>query len=337
MPRAARHIGWCFTLNNPTNDESDAIRNLQFEYLIIGEEIGESGTPHLQGYIHYKIPRTFLSVKKDLGRAHVEQRKGTPQQAADYCKKEEKYVEYGKLPKSNAERAKLGGQATKRKYKAILEAAKSGRMEWIQDEHPDVWINLSHRLQSLRETKATILDDIEHEWWVGETGTGKSKHLWELYPNHFQKELNKWWDGYQYNDVVAIEEWSPKNECTGSQLKIWADRYPFTGQIKGGALLKIRPKKIIVLSNYNIQDCFPDCRNQHPLLRRFKVLRFPDDIPIAIENAAAFNLKITTVSPEPDPDASSALSSMECEPDLEFPPPLEDMFSFLDDCSTLSE
>lgn len=25
-------------------------------------------------------------------------------------------------------------------------------------------------------------DDTPHEWWVGETGTGKSKKLWDLYP-----------------------------------------------------------------------------------------------------------------------------------------------------------
>jgi RNA helicase. len=114
-----------------------------------------------------------------------------------------------------------------------------------------------------------------HEWWYGPTGTGKSKSVWELYPNHYGKQLNKWWDGYEGEDVVVIEEWSPKNEVTGSFLKIWADRYPFNAEIKGATLKKIRPKKIIVTSNYTIEECFPTMQDCEPLKRRFKTVYFP--------------------------------------------------------------
>jgi len=124
---------------------------------------------------------------------------------------------------------------------------------------------------------AVIEGDIQNEWWYGPTGTGKSKLAWEKYGLIcFQKMLNKWWDGYDAHPVVIIEEWSPKNEVTASALKIWADRYPFTAQIKGGVLQKIRPKKIIVLSNYRLSDCFPDNRDLEPLQRRFKEIKFPE-------------------------------------------------------------
>lgn len=73
---------------------------------------------------------------------------------------------------------------------------------------------------------------------------------------------------------MAIEEWSPKNECTSSQLKIWADRYPFCAEIKGGTLQKIRPLKIIVLSNYSIDECFENSQDLEPIKRRFKVKQF---------------------------------------------------------------
>ena len=109
---------------------------------------------------------------------------------------------------------------------------------------------------------------------VGPTGSGKSRLLWEQYPNHYHKQLNKWWDGYNDEETVAIEEWCPKNECTGSQLKIWADRYPFSAQIKGGTLLKIRPTKLIVLSNYEMEECFPNEADLLPLKRRFTIKRF---------------------------------------------------------------
>jgi hypothetical protein len=51
-------IAWCFTLNNYTTDEleflsSSILGSGEYNY-IIGKEIGESGTPHLQGYIGAK-------------------------------------------------------------------------------------------------------------------------------------------------------------------------------------------------------------------------------------------------------------------------------------------
>jgi len=282
--KRVRSRGWCFTINNWTDEDLVVLERLDYVYLVAGRERGENGTPHLQGYIHYKIPKSFATVKRDLPKAHIESRKGTPKQAAEYCRKDGDFVEFGVLPET-------AGDASKIAWTTILDKAKCGDTKWIEENYPKVWIQSSHRLQSLRCTEAPVLDGpLEHEWWIGETGTGKSKTLWELYPKHFQKELNKWWDGYDAAAVVAIEEWSPKNECTGSLLKIWADRYPFTGQIKGGALQKIRPKKLIVLSNYSPEDCFPDPRDHLPLLRRFRVLRFPRDRGVAVDRALAFQI-----------------------------------------------
>jgi len=46
-PRAlAKH--WCFTINNYTAEEATPDTS-QFFYLVIGKEVGENNTPHLQG------------------------------------------------------------------------------------------------------------------------------------------------------------------------------------------------------------------------------------------------------------------------------------------------
>ena len=54
-------------------------------------------------------------------------------------------------------------------------------------------------------------------------------------------------------------------------MKIWADKYAFPVEIKCSGDL-IRPKIIVVTSNYTIETVFPDPSIHKPLLRRFKVI-----------------------------------------------------------------
>jgi hypothetical protein len=60
----------------------------------------------------------------------------------------------------------------------------------------------------------------------------------------------------------------------GSFLKIWADRYPFSPEVKGSHMKKIRPKKIIVLSNYTPEEVFTSDQDLLPIKRRFKIVHF---------------------------------------------------------------
>ena len=89
--------------------------------------------------------------------------------------------------------------------------------------------------------------DTPHEWWVGPTGTGKSRRYGKSTQLTMLKEKNKWWCNYTGQDTVVIEEADPKNmEHLADRLKVWADRYPFPGEIKGGRIEGIRPLKVIV-------------------------------------------------------------------------------------------
>lgn len=91
------------------------------------------------------------------------------------------------------------------------------------------------------------------------------------------KGRNKWWDHYRGEEVVIIEELSPKFEMLAEFLKDWADHYAFIGESKGGSKW-LRPKKIIVCSNYPIEACFKEVQDHEPLLRRFKVVYFDGEI-----------------------------------------------------------
>lgn len=86
---------WCFTINNYNDEDIDTVTQLVLgggvKY-IYGKEVGESGTPHLQGYLEFKNARSFSSIKKILPKAHLEKAKGSTKQNYDYCSKEGDFV-----------------------------------------------------------------------------------------------------------------------------------------------------------------------------------------------------------------------------------------------------
>jgi len=55
---------------------------------IIGKEIGESGTPHLQGFLKFHKKCRPMSVFKEFPKIHWEKCKGTVQDNYNYCSKE---------------------------------------------------------------------------------------------------------------------------------------------------------------------------------------------------------------------------------------------------------
>lgn len=96
-PQISPSIRWCFTLNNYTNDEYSSIVNIfndKSKLYIIGDEVGECGTPHLQGYVEFKSklrPLGLFSFK----RIHWEKCKGSKDENIAYCSKQNVLVSKG--------------------------------------------------------------------------------------------------------------------------------------------------------------------------------------------------------------------------------------------------
>lgn len=90
---------WCFTLNNYTDDEYNRILNeTRFDYVIIGKEVGDLGTPHLQGYVRFPNAVRLATLKKIMPRAHLEIAKGNAESNITYCSKEGNFEERGERP-----------------------------------------------------------------------------------------------------------------------------------------------------------------------------------------------------------------------------------------------
>jgi hypothetical protein len=95
---------WCFTLNNYTDDEFSSLVHLletvEIYFYVIGKEIGENETPHLQGYIALKdIKKKFrmtrfenLCIRDGVKCMRCFKAKGNRFQNLDYCSKDGNYV-----------------------------------------------------------------------------------------------------------------------------------------------------------------------------------------------------------------------------------------------------
>lgn len=269
---STRSLGWCFTLNNYNEQEYLELLETECQYIIIGKEVGESGTPHLQGFIHFAKPgKTLAGCKKINGKAHWEQTKGSIDQNVEYCSKDGAFEERGIRPLSK----KRQGENEKERWDLALECVK--RNKW--DEVPiDIAARYGKGLEwlasKIEESNRDLTDTEEKmEWYYGASGTGKSRRAREENPDAYLKACNKWWDGYCSQEVVIIEDFDKVHHVMAHHLKIWADRYKFPAEIKGGKL-DIRPKKIIVTSNYHPRDIWTEPQDLEPILRRFRITHF---------------------------------------------------------------
>lgn len=93
---------WCFTHNNYSEDDEQLISAffaVDCKYGVFGREVGDSGTPHLQGFFVLDCTgsRSFDWVRNrfPVAGVHLEAARGTTKAAAAYCKKDGDYVELG--------------------------------------------------------------------------------------------------------------------------------------------------------------------------------------------------------------------------------------------------
>jgi len=255
---------YCLTINNYTDADIDAFHNDKaIKYAIIGKEKGTEGTPHLQSYVQYRTPSKFTTVKNKYPRAHIEVAKGSAKDNYKYCSKDGDFVEIGTLA--------ADGDAP---WAAARSLAKEGRFEEIND---GIYIRCKRSLHEIHtEAKRVKHDDapipsLVNEWIYGPPGSGKSRYAREANPNHYVKPINKWWDGYLGEDTVIIDDFELDHKGLSHMIKIWADHYPFACEVKG-AVVKIRPKKIIITSNYSPEEIWTEPSTLAAITRRFNII-----------------------------------------------------------------
>lgn len=267
---------WCFTLHQ--NDKPD-IKTDQVQYLVYQqEECPETKRKHWQGYIEFKNRKRFTQVKDILGdQAHIEPRRGTSQQAADYCKKKETAIDGTQHEEGTRSIPDQNGlEAVKR----MIDEGKD--MTQVAEEHFGQWCRYRKSFEAYQEIKRrTIIPqgfhpvEVEVHW--GAPGTGKTRLVEDtaaafgnaLFRIDLAERDKVWWDGYNGEKWLLLDEFEGQmdrvrfNKLCGGYGHL--QRWP----IKGG-FTNIFITKIFITSNKDPEYWYPflDHYQKQAVLRR---------------------------------------------------------------------
>lgn len=245
----------CFTYNHPVEGPQTIIKKYtdlrQARYMVFQLEEGANGNQHYQGYIELNNSMRITTLKnKFIYGAHYEQRRGSRNQARDYCMKEESRLDG---PWEVGEWSTVG-QGRRTDINNMIDACRTGSIRLLAEEQPLALLRYprgatllcSLNAQGRPEPPEVIL-------LYGVTGCGKTRFAVDSYgplgPKLFRKPPDvKWFDGYIDQDLLLDDFTGAASKLSLSYLLQLLDRYDITVEIKGG-YVPLMAKHIIITTN----------------------------------------------------------------------------------------
>nr|WPR18677.1 MAG: replication polyprotein [Chemarfal virus 68] len=325
---------FCFTCNNWTENEVEVILKSGYSYVVMGEEIGGCGTPHLQGYIEFEKKKKLGTAIKLLKKCHVEYRNGTQEEAIKYCKKgvqtKQEWFEYklkggGWLGPNWGRKAiirefgtpSVNNQGKRVDIDTIREIAQNGGMREVSAiaKNP-MQIKIAEKYLEYNDVKRNWKPEITWIW--GGPRLGKSRLARRILNNDdniYTKNTNtKWWNGYDGHEQVIIDDfrdsWWPLTYMLGL-----LDRYEFVIEVKGSER-QFRGRNIVITSIHHPNTFYHGCRGTEPveqlLGRLTQIIHLTgtpstEAIPLEIEIS---NLEIEGYNKLPDKDKDTIEPSL---------------------------
>lgn len=286
--------GFTFTLNNYTDEEYQRILCFlrgSAEYFIVGKEVGDSGTPHLQGYCYQLRRYQISSLKNQLSqRCHIEVARGTSPDNRVYCSKGNDYVEGGTNPgRGQAQAVRKNRDQLALEWRSAMERGRPGLAEFA-DANPGVYAWSRHTLlrNSLGDARAVSRPDISVTWLWGPPGVGKSRSAHASLPDAYIKEpRTKWWNGYMLETTCIIDDFGDGGIDINHLLR-WFDRYKCYVEVKGD-MCPLNVRMFIVTSNFHPSSLYKKAKyitgegnieEDHPqmpaLIRRLNIIYYGD-------------------------------------------------------------
>lgn len=252
---------WSFTVNNYSPEEMqhliDLSKTSSIRYIVIGKEVGESGTPHLQGYVETSKKMSMGGIKKLVNsRAHFEISKGSAQENRTYCLKDNNpLLEKGK-PVIERQRTDL---------EDVKEDIDNGvAYSDLWDKHFSLMVRYRKSFEeygNIKRLGSRTMPKV-YIWW-GRTGTGKTRGAFDMAAAEFNDSYwvwpgGAWFDGYRGERVAIFDEFHG-GEDQGISFSLWkklCDRYPLTVPVKG-SFTNWSPEIIILTSNVDPSQWWP--------------------------------------------------------------------------------
>lgn len=274
MPALNKTRSMTWTLNNYTPEDIEHIKNGPFKFVVFQQEVGASGTPHLQGYCQMGNPTGFNTWRKLVSpRAHFEASKGSPRENYDYCTKEAsrapgtEFFTRGDIP-SPGHRSDIEGMVA-------LAKDPNKRMRDLVDANGEAFLKYYKGLDRIRSIFSKPRDFPTRVYWLyGSTGTGKSRLAQQLAPDAYWKPNDKWFDGYDPNEHedIIIDDFRASFAPFNFILRLF-DCYPMFVEIKGGTV-NFRPRRIFVTTSKHPNQTWLAAGEEKldQLLRRLEVI-----------------------------------------------------------------
>lgn len=268
----AKH--WCFTWNNYDEDTFtllDEYFSDKCSYMIYQEEIGEEGTPHLQGYMELKTKKRKQTIVNEIStNLHLEKRRGTRAAARNYCKKVDSRKP-GTEPTEHGEFGPSQGKRNDLELAVELAKAEAPTDEFVE-RLPGSFIRYTKGINYVRQHYSSGRDfETRNYVFYGSSRAGKSRLAHE-FPTVYKVPVSysgpTWFDGYEpsYHQTVLFDDFYGGVKWT--ELMQLLDRYKHQVHTKGG-FVNFKPKFIIFTSNTQPSKWYEKMSSQPHLWEAF--------------------------------------------------------------------
>lgn len=228
---------WCFTDFDTSNYDDKKFSNIR--YICYGIEFcPETNKEHKQGFVIFNRTCRVPKCKEWMGRGpgvHVEPRRGTRDEAREYCFKSggSKY-EWGEYDAMTKE--------------ALFKKSK----RWLLDNGYDEFYCRFFRAIQEKQPKGDKWRNVHVVWLWGEPGSGKTRKVMEMQSVYKWDSPYQWFDGYEGEDILLIDDYEP-GEVAPRVLKNVLDGYQYKLNIKGGHTYALWTK-VYITSNYDFYE-----------------------------------------------------------------------------------
>lgn len=218
-----------------------------------------------------------------LRRAHIEPRWKTGKQAADYCKKDGYYYEWGTLRNSiNGPLARK--HAYEQFYKKVLEGYTDLQLIEYDAQLFNACFRQVDRLRLQKRPEPSV-PKREIILYYGDTGTGKTRAAFDFpdaYEVNFDEGQQTWYDGYCQQETAIFDEFSGQMRLSLAK-KVFDNHYVRMRSVKGSHVW-FNPKRIVLTSNHHPSTWWNWSRHlpidQEAFRRRFTAIYVFEQTPL---------------------------------------------------------